>query len=310
MSWDVTSLLLPRIRQGAYITDSHPTYTSAVLLSMADDLMVEDLLPDLHRRGSEYGVATYDQAIVAGTDTYRMPPRALFGVLRDVLVLDAQGVGRTLPWLELEQADLYVNSGGAPYAGYVVQGETVRLLPEPTQSIETLRMRYLRRPGRLVAPDASSTEQPHTITANPTSTTITIGTHGFDQGDLVDFVQATPPFDVLAQDVPLTAVAATTITIGTAITTAVVGDYVSTAGESAVPCIPAELHPLLARAVAVQVLEESGSTERYVMAAQKLEAARERIMNMLAPRVRGTPQRLVNPYSTLGRQRAWRGTVT
>lgn len=294
MAWDVTSLLLPRIRQYAYLPDSHPSYTDTVLLQMADDALVEEILPPLHALNSEFGVTSLDRAVVSGTRDYLMPSRALFGVLRDAHLLDSAGYDLgPLDVYDVEQADAFTNISGEP-DGYLVMGDVVRLAPTPTQSY-TLRLYYLRRPGRLVKASTAADEAPHAITAGASGTTLTLGAaHAFDNGDLVDLVQAEPPFSVLAQGIAVSGVTGTTVNIPAAVSGLATGDYVCTTGESPVPQIPAEAHPLLARAVAVQALEESGGEERYLEALERLKSTKDEIFNLMAPRTQGTPRRIVN----------------
>ncbi len=306
MATDYTTTgLLTRIRQYAYIGSGHPAYTDAVLLRMADECLSDDVLMALHSRNSDYGVAVEDQAITAGVQDYPIPSRALWGIVRDVSVLDAAGAFvQKLPWLDLEDLDTYAGStsvGGA-YDGVVVVDDVLRVVPTPASTTGTLRIRYYRRPGALTAVSTGSDESPHAITANPTSTTVTIGTHAFDSGDYVDFIQANPPFATLAQRVALTGVAATTITIATGVDDAAVGDYVCASGESPVPQVTAELHTVLARGVAAQVLAESGSAERHAVALAAYDSALTRAVSMLAPRNLAGPARLVNRTSGLGRR--------
>lgn len=304
MAW-TTSELLTQIRRHAYLSDNHPTYTSTVLLGMADEVLAQSILPAVHALRQEWAVAVQDYTVTAGTADHRLPARALFGAVRSVVLLDSSGavVGPLGP-LTYDEALAYsgtTTAGPGGYAGFVVVDEAVRLVPTPATTSGTLRVSYLRRPGALTAPSTAADESPHAITINPTSATVTLGTHGFDQGDLVDFVQANPPFATLAQGVELLNAVGDTIIMASGVTGAAVGDYVCTTGTAPVPQIPPELHPVLARGVAVQVLEESGGQDRYQMGLERYERALRAVLGLMSPRQRGEPERLGNAYSRLGR---------
>jgi hypothetical protein len=275
-------------------------------LSIADDVTAERILPAIHEVRADFGVVTKDYAITAAQADYRVPSRAAFGVVREVSIIDANGVnGTDLPLATVEEMVRYGGSGTP--VRHVIEGDRIVLLPTPAATTGTLRVKYYRRPSALVAASTSADEQPHAITSGATTTQITIGTHAFDQtGETIDIVQAKPPFDVLAMDVPVTTVDATTVSIGTAVTTAAVGDYICGPGETPIPQLQAELHPVLAIGAAAEVLRrvkdgQANAREAEFMA--KLSA----VVSAMAPRNHGETPRVVNHYSALryGMRRWW-----
>ncbi len=312
MAW-TTAELLTQIRQHAYLPDAHPTYTDAVLLRMADETLQRKILPPLHALRQGWGVAYTDYTVTADKSDYILPSRASFGVVRMVSLLDSSGnpVG-PLAALNLEDTEAYQGqtaSGLSAFAGFIVVDDAVRLVPTPASTTGTLRVWYYRRPGTLTAASTSADELPHAITSGATTTTLTVGTHGFDNGDLVDVVQANPPFATLAQGVTVSGVTATTLDIPAALSSAATGDYVCTTGQSPVPQVPAELHEVLALGVAVQVLRESGGQDRFQMALEEFRDELKDVLGLMSPRQKGQPERLANAASTLARGTGLRRTV-
>jgi hypothetical protein len=301
MAWTTTELLAD-IRSKAYISDTHPEYTSAVLLRYADEEHRTGILPALLRIREEYNVTHSDQSITAARQSYRIPSRAQLGLVRKVFLLDTSGNAKEPPYLAPETLELYSGQTAAlsGIGGYTVSGDEVYLLPTPANTEGTLRIKYYRRPSKLVAPSTAADELPHVITAGVTTTTLTLGAaHGFDDGDLVDVVQANPPFSVLAQSIAVSSVTGTTVNIPAVITDLAVGDYLATAEETPVPLLPAELHSVLAQAVAVRVLKESGSLARHSLASAQYDRDLGSCLSAMTPRQRGSATKVFNPYSPL-----------
>ena len=302
MAWTTTELV-SRALFRAGRPDADPDFTSAVVLTIADDVIVERILPAIHATREEYGVTSTDYAVTAGQADYRIPSRAAFGVIREATYIDANGLGYDLPLVDVEQIDTYATSDVSPI-GHAIEGDRVVLVPEPTSTSGTLRLRYYRRPSVLVAASTGSDEAPHAITSGATTTTLTIGTHAFDEGDLIDIVQAQPPFDVLAQGISVVNPTGTTIGIVTAVTTAATGDYVCTAGETPVPHLPAELHAVLAIGVAAEILRRTKDPQ-----AGDREAEFERKLGVcvsaMQPRNHGEPPKIINRFSPLRQGRRW-----
>lgn len=305
MDWS-TAALLARIRARTGRPNADPDFTDAVLLAIADDVTSERVLPAIHSIRQDFGVVTSDIAIVAAQADYRIPSRAAFGVVREVVIVDTNGVELfDIPWAEVEERPQFAGSGEPQR--HTIEGDRVVLLPTPSSSVGTLRIKYYRRPSVLVAPSTAADEAPHIITATPTATEITIGTHGFDQLDTLDIVQGRPPFDVLAQDIPVASTSATTVTIAAGVSTAVVGDYVCTAGETPCPQLTAELHTVLAIGAAAEVLRRAKDAQAGARESEFNDKLAAVVMSM-APRQHGEPKRVINHHSYLrggGLPRIW-----
>lgn len=295
MDW-TTVALLARIRARSGRPNADPDFTDAVLLGIADDVTSEVVLPAVHAIRQDYGVATTDIAIVEAQSDYPIPSRAAFGVVREVVIVDANGETLAdLPWAEAEERPYFAGSGNPTH--HTIEGDRVVLLPTPSTSTGTLRIKYYRRPSVLVAASTSSDELPHAITLVQDEV-LTIGTHAFDLADVVDVVQGKPPFDVLAQDVALAAVAATTVTLPAAVSTIAIGDYVCTAGETPVVQLTAELHPVVALGAAAEVLRRAKDAQAAAREAEFV-AKLERVISAMSPRQHGESKRVVNHHSYL-----------
>jgi hypothetical protein len=258
----------------AIATEELQTYCMEVLLSLRD----------------EYKVADYDVSIVAGADSYLLPERAAGDKVRQVLKL-VNGVYVPLDRLELNRRSEYEETGDP--TGYYFQDNELVLVPEPSQS-GTLRVKYFRRPSKLVATSAVATVS----SINGARTVITTSAAipaTFTSGVTVDVVDNNPGFKLHAMDYATTGtVSGTTITLSTALPASVVaGDYVCLAGEAPVPMVPVEMHKLLVLRTRAEVLDALGDPKAE-MAEAATDRERTRVIRMLAPRDESTARYLIN----------------
>jgi hypothetical protein len=259
--------------------------TSDLVALMSEELQTYVMAEVLKLR-EEFAVYDYDFTLTDGTASYTIPARAIGSKLKDVYLADGDG-WVALPRIEPEEG-LGITGAGGPSA-YYLKGNSVVFVPEP--GAEDVRFSYFRRPNKLVEPDDCGL-----ITAINTGTgvvTVSSVPSDFTTSVRYDLVQANPQFETLAMDKTATAVGASSLTFATLPTGLAVGDYVCTAGESPVPQIPVELHPLLAQRTAVKALEALGDSKVSVAKALCDESLRQ-AQTLLSPRVEERSRFIVN----------------
>lgn len=278
-----TTELLESIRQRASLPSSGASGTDAdSLLRYADEELLTRLVPHVLKVREDHFVVTEDTALVADKARYRIPSRAIGGKLRDLLLVDGDSVSN-LVRIPPEDADAYAASG-TPEAFYM-EGSSVVLVPAPSSSSQSLRMRYHRRPGKLVASDEAA------LIVAKTSTTVTLaGTPAlWSASSTVDFVKGTSGFECAAVNVGVATLAADVLTPDDPDTLedVEVGDYVTLAGYSFFPQVPEDLHPVLAQLVACTVLDAIGDGPGLERALVKLRELQEASGVLLSNRVEG-----------------------
>lgn len=287
MAQDFTTTgLLASLKRRGMLPSTAETLSTADFLALATEELQTYVMKVLLAVREEYAVATYDLTLTAGTSSYLMPTRAIGGKLRNVALVDSSGL--TTPLARLEPG-LSSNTQGNP-TGYSLQGDDVIFSPIPSAA-DTVRLTYFRRPSSLVATTAVGT-----ITAINTGTKVVTCNVPvtFTTAVTYDFVRAQPPFKILGQDLAVTAVGGATVTFTATLPTGLaVGDYVTLAGESAVPQIPVELHPLLSQRVVYKCLEALGD-DKSVLAEQASDKMRMDLLTLLTPRVEGASRPIVN----------------
>ena len=288
MGWDTNSLVAS-VKRRASVPTTQGLLASSDFTDIATEEMNGYVVPLVISAQSEYMVTEVDQ-LIAGSTTFRMPLRAVGGKLREVQLIDTSGRFINVPQITVDQLNNVT-------FGFYVKGNTLNLwnnLQPLPLNYATLRMSYYTRPNALIYPTSAAVIQ--SIAGN--ALTLTGAPPGtFTSAMTYDLVRANPGFECLATDQAAT-VSGSTVTLATAPSADLrAGDYVCLAGQSPVPQIPAELHPLLAQAIAVKALQticdfEAMDREIGVLARMEKDATR-----LIATRVDGEALRVVNRSS-------------
>src|SRR5688572_2601455 len=103
--------------------------TGAQVLSIADDLILGEVIPETVKLSKDYYLCTLDHELVVDYSRYRQPRRML-GPLRDVLYLDSDGNEQSLPLIDLDDlGHLDRLTYGVRY--HFVDGDFVGIYPTP-----------------------------------------------------------------------------------------------------------------------------------------------------------------------------------
>lgn len=299
------------------------TLSAADLLALADEEIQSTIGPLIQATREDYYVAYQDVSLVANQREYRIPFRANGGKLRDVTYFSTSTInyGITLERLSLGEADEYAPTGWAGMTPtYCIQGDNIVIVPTPTAALGFLRIRYYRRPSRLV---------PLSEVAVSTSDNAITGGRRFICSNVpsswgvlryaYDFTRTAPNFDTPivdkqgeihasgtngSLDFTMTDAEFASVVEYTSYATDVYyWPIISLPGETAIPHIPAEAHPALAQAVAVKALEALGDRDGMAAAQTKLGMMLDQLQVTLSPRVDGAPQKVAARHGILGATR-------
>jgi hypothetical protein len=303
--------LLSKIKARCQIPASEGRLSDTEIYSIADDVMLSSVGRDIYDADDGRWLASvYDISIVAGTAQYRLPDRAFGSDVDTIHIVDASGDEAPSSYVDRTEIALWMGSNAFSTGVYrhTIEGDQIRILPTPTQSTGTIRVRYLRDPSRLV-PVASAG-----LVSSTTSTTIVIASapsaFGTTPAYRIDVVEGTPSGDLLMQDASATR-STTTMTILAGVSTSVAaGDYVCLAGETCVPPLPRAAFPWLVAKASHEVLVALGDRNGADLLAPTVVARRQEVRDILAERSRQRPK-VINRYSPLrgagniGPRRRW-----
>ena len=294
----LTTDLLASVQRYAAVPTSQVTFLNTDIYAFGDDSIRGKILPLVIKQMEEFYVYPYDFDVTTNVSKYAIPYRATAMMLRTVQIVSSTDPDTRVNLDRLNIEDLYAGiTGNVRYLvkknGFYLEGNNVVLYPTPVQNLDILRMNIFIRPNQLVDPSACAL-----ITAiNPTAQTITTAAvpSAWTTSNLVDLVKAQPGFDATAIDQVITNINSGVITFSSALPTNVsAGDYVCLAGQSCVTQVPVELLPLLTQYIVVRVLSAQKDRSALQDAIAELKTLEENASLLLAPRVQGSPKRVVN----------------
>ncbi|HET9597852.1 MAG TPA: hypothetical protein VFP65_19850 [Anaeromyxobacteraceae bacterium] len=292
-----STALIASVKRRASIPTTQATLSTTDLLGIADEETLGYVMPILRDAREDYGIAAYEVPIQDGVLVYRLPPRALAGVLRELMAIRLDGTAFNLPRIAYGQ----ISYSSGP--GFTTDGNTIVLVTDQPGNVTTLgttlRMTYYQRPSSLVVTSAVGTVSSFNTGTN--AVTLSAAPPGtFTTAVKYDLVRAGSPFETLATDLVATTVVGSTLTFTSALPSDLgVGDYVTLAGQTAVPQVPVELHPLLCQSVAVKILHgmcDYDAVDKQTAELMRMEGS---IRKLLTGRVEEEPMRVVsrsNPF--------------
>jgi hypothetical protein len=297
--------LAAAVRVRCRIPDGSSVASDTILFDIADQAIRTIFLPLLKKVQSEHLIQTTDVTLTSGTSEYEIPRRAVAAGLRSVSLMDSSAnVGGSIPVLSIEDVDAY-QAGGSYYwplgVAVAVQGNNLIVLPQPNTQNVILRLRWMRRPSRLIA--ATAADQIESVAS---ATSFDVGAaSAVTDGDVMDIVQDEPPFTVIGLDLTAS-ISSVTHTI-TALTPVApeINNYVCPYDQSPVVQLPVELHAALITAVQMRVHEMMKDHRAMAAAAQNLKTELNDARLLLTPRVTGGEEVIVNRRGPL-RGRRWR----
>lgn len=280
-----TTDLISQIKLKGSFPSSNDLFSNADYLSILNDDMLLQIVPVLTKLNEEYFSTYKDYTIQSGISNYRIPTRAVGSSLRDVQLITADGSVQSLARLQ-EEDRKSLTSGPV---GYYIKGNQIILSPVPTDSINTLRLVYYRRPSKFVLPTACSVitsidTVTNSIVVSSVPSTITTST-------LVDFVQSNSPYDLLDMDLSVVGISGTTVTFNSLPVDLSIGDYMCLAGQSCVAMVPEDLIPVLVQAALCSCLT-SKKDQQAKIEIEKLEQMKSTMIGMLQPRVKSDDKKI------------------
>lgn len=286
--WD-TVALAERIVAAAHLSRGSRYQTIDSLLPLVDQHLRTLVVPELLKVAEDWLTSTVTYAVASGTDTYRLPYRCLR--VLDVALLDASGCPQawfsraTTEQVKQRRTHGWTRPTGVPQY-WTMEANSLRLSPVPDAGATqyTLRVRFARRPGRLV--DSAGTGV--WVVTGIAGATLTISGSGNPENEpAFDLIRGTPGFESLGDDVVNLGGSGGggTWTVDLEDTSSVTyGDYLAIPGTSPVPQVPLDYLAVLEMSVVEQILRNNGDAQGALSMAEAKVAAMASAQAVLEPR--------------------------
>ena len=285
--------LIAKVKRRGTIPTSQGLFLPADFVDIMSDVLIQTVVPAITSVREEYFVTYQDQAIVANQAGYRLPSRAVGGMLRDVVLVNASGQEVDIPRLEPEMLKSTASWVTQSNYGFKVMGDEIILIPTPTATNgDSVRFYYERRPNNLIlSSSAARILSFDTVTkivgidATPSNFAVT---------DTFDIIRPDPIFSSVGDDLAITTLAGLNLTFTASLPSGIaINQWIAEAGFSPIPQIPYEGALWLVHEALVVVLEAMTDQPGLKNAQKQALMHKENFMRIITPRVHGSPQKVV-----------------
>jgi hypothetical protein len=272
------------VKDKSALPENQDTWSDQKILNLANEVIRDTLLPQILKLREEYYVFPESVSVTASTAAYRVNPRFTNAGYREVKLVDGANLVDLPP---ISPEDVVSTATGRPTAFYM-RGNSLVLYPTPDASY-TLSNTGFIRPSRLT--EVANCCQIESIDPVLFQVTVDAIPSTWTAGTVIDFVKATPGYEILAIDYSIDNASGVTITFTSLPTGLQVGDYVAPYGQTPVPNIPEELFSVLAEFTVQKILKAAGFNEEASLAGSNAGELMQNVIDMMRPRIQGAPKK-------------------
>jgi hypothetical protein len=289
-----TTAFLAAVDRAITVPNYQPRFSQSDILALANEEQQSLVVPMIVALREEFFVFRETLSITAGDVGFRIPERAIGRTLREIQYRNQTGgtLVYDLPRISIEDSYRFTNLGSGTPNGFMVEGDTIRLLPTPSSDGEVILF-MLRKPSNLVLTSRTAVVTAvgtNTITLSKVPSNLTIGSK-------IDITDSKPAYPLVYKDLTITNITGLVLTVsgftGTALTIVDANDVVSTALETSLVQLPDEAATVLVHATAVRVLEALSIPDQMKIAEDKLQQKIRACREILSPRVEGSVPKII-----------------
>lgn len=306
--------IIESVKSRSFAPISQTTFQDADIIAILDEELKLKLVADLLSIREDFFLYRKLVPMLSNKQLYFIPTRAIGNAVKAIFPVDAAGVtGQPLTKRDIDDLGSFDQATGDPRHFYF-EGDQVGLYPYPTTSGGHLLFSYARKPNQLAMTSECAKITAVDSVSVPGTTTFTVDTNltaDLIVGSKIDLLKGESPFGLWADQVAITAISATTISVltsavddvnGTDVVT--INDYICPTGYSNIPMIPEEFHPVLAQMGAVRLLASLGHMEKWQTAKAELVELRKEALKLVKNRAESAPDKVYkkNPLLTAFRR--------
>jgi hypothetical protein len=299
--------LINSIRRSAQLPVNNNTFKETDYLELADEELSLNIVPSIIRQHENYFLYTEEVPLVIGKTRYKIPYRATGNKLKDLTIKDSSGNIREMTLIPFGHIADYNGQSHTTDSNpkYYILNDEIVIFPESVvNNTDTLLMSYYIKPNKLV-----KLNQVAVITAIDSITkaiTVSALPTAFNSTLLYDFVTVQSPHVTLKFDMPITSINVGTKTIQFDAAFVfpdrlAVGDHICIQNETAIPQIPSDLHPMLAKKVAIVCQQALGDTEGVQTSTVAYNEIQTNVATIIDSRVESAQKKITNRKSFLRR---------
>jgi len=306
--------LIKSIKRRGMVPTSQNTFQDTDFLALANEEMDIGVVPDILTTHEDYFLTSEEVLLTSSPDgIYDIPYRAIGNKLRDLAFKDTSGNIYEMSRIPVDNISDYQASWiETRVHKYYVKSNQIYLLPNLTYNMGgSLIFFFYLRPNHLVPVNEVGVIKSITPVVGGTEIVLNNWPSNFDlaTSTVFDFIQVQTPFKSLDYDVSVISKNSGTKVLKFATADIPnkmeIGDHVALKGETCIPQLPQELHPVIAQRAAMRCLEAFKDTEGMAIAEKKLTEMEKNTDELINNRVEGSPLKIINRNSfiRIGRRR-------
>lgn len=306
MNYTTTSIIASLKTRGLVPT-AQGTFTDQQFVTLLNEELQGTIVSQILATRGDYFVKEVDVNLTSSL-LYDIPSGAIGGKIANLKYFpdgDTNGPSELVPYLPLEQQ---TTGFEALYNRFYFSLKSNKISLYYSNSVPSgmIRIAYYKRPNDLVVESAAGRIvgfDLNLLTVDLSNVPAT-----FVPGTAMDIIAGKPQFDSKAVEVTIVSIAGTTVTLSAVPSDIAIGDYLALTGESPIPQVPVEFHPILAQRGAVKTLEALGDRNGMKAAQEKLQELESKAMALITPRIDGNPKKIQNfnnPLRPGGIRRNW-----
>lgn len=317
-SYLTAETLIDSVVRRAHIPINEVTFQNEDLLAFANEEMLIGLVPSIFKVHEEFYVYPFAIPLQTNQSYYEIPDRAMGQKVRALFYQDnssnLQEMARILP----EDLAFYQNRSAVNYPrAYFLENNFMVLVPAMSAAPQgSLISKIFLRPNQLVLNTNISTIQSiNPVTGDVVVDQIPLSFTTMSQYDLVETSHGhrTKGLELIANSInntlkvinfnpaPINPPPYNNIPVNSnALPMDLsVGDQICLTGQTNIPQLPDELHPMLAQRIVIRCLEAQKDTEGLQNAKATLQEMELNLERLIDNRTEGNPQKINNLRSNL-----------
>lgn len=286
-----TEGLMENIKRRGSIPADQSTLGTDEMLAIADDELQTVIVPMVMSLRADHFL-TYTDYETGDDVEFSIPDDALNRNLRSVVFVEADGTENALTRIEFDDESAAPDFQRRSFnrGAYYIRADSVKLYPRAVPG-KTLRLHYYRLPNKLVPVTEAALVLSVDYDNNVVTTSGVPAT--WATGDVVCCVQGRPGFQLRFPAQTTVEVSSPTVILEDA-SDVQAGDWLALEGESPIPQVPVEAHPILAQAALVKILEALGDSKGIEISEAKLQQILKNYLQVASPRVEEAPKLFVS----------------
>lgn len=275
------------------------TLDEPAVFNFLNDIVRLETVSLIDRVNQEFFVRATIIPLVDNTSEYRIPYRSMGRTIREIKWYDSSSNRyRNMPLIKLEDANMYINFS-SQFFGFYVMGDKIVVVPEVGDDVPAnynMKVWYKLIPSKPCA----LTDSAVVVSVSSPDVVVASVPDNLSVGSQIDFISGQAGCEIYEFDKTITNISGTTLTFAAADipTDLAAGDYISLRQTSPVlNMIPDEAQGFIENCLAKLIVKSLGDEIGAQAIEPDIAVQRESLLKMIAPRIIGEPQIIINRNS-------------